>query len=54
MSLFPVSDPCKAFNDLSCNHACIIVDGDAHCACDIGYYLDSDKQTCLGKCENTC
>ena len=43
-----VSDPCKAFNDLSCSHFCLIKNNSAECGCKLGFYLEEDKQNCTG------
>ena len=45
---FPDIDECNIHNG-GCNHICQNVPGSFECSCYIGYSLDTDGQTCIGK-----
>ena len=48
LALFSVLQPCQA-NALPCdNGQCVVVDNAPTCACDRGYMLHSNGQTCIG------
>ena len=40
-------------NNGGCNHDCINIDGSYECTCNDGYKLDSDMQSCIGKCAHS-
>ena len=35
--------------DGGCSYTCVNTDGSFHCDCPLGYDLDFDQRTCLGK-----
>ena len=41
-------DECKAETD-ECSDDCVNNIGSYSCSCDLGYELDSDARTCVGK-----